>query len=98
MKTENEKWADDIMSSIDGIHQAEPSPFLYNKILNKISIALVEYTPKKLVWLAAASFALLIILNLQAFKKHTANSHNKSSAEELANQYQLLNNNTINYN
>ncbi len=99
MKTEKEKWANDVMNSFDGIQSAEASPFLYNKILNKLNTNAKEYASAKLVWLAVASFALLILLNWQTVEKSKRNFRNeKNSVKELANQYQLLTNDFINYN
>ena len=99
MNSKNQK-IEEVMNSLDGIQKAEPNPFLYSKILNKISEKANEYTPMKIVWLAAASFALLLLLNWQALRSnHTGSKTNdKSTVEELANQYQLLNTNPINYN
>jgi hypothetical protein len=99
METEKEKRIEAIMSSLDGMQPAEPAPFLYNKILNKISEKSREYTPMKLVWLAAASFVLLILLNWQIVRSSGKNAAgSKGSVEQLADQYQLLSTNPVSYN
>ena len=49
----------------------------------------------KLVWLAAASFALLAVLNFQAMKK--SGSSNRTEVQEIATAYNLVNTNSINY-
>jgi len=90
-----EKWINEIMNSLDDVKSAEANPFLYNKILNKIGSGEIEYTPMKLVWLAAASFALLAVLNFQAMKK--TGSTNRTEIQEIANVYNLVNTNSINY-
>ena len=98
MNMENEKWTEEVMNSLDGIKKAEPGPFLYNKILHKINEGISEYTPMKIVWLAAASFAILIILNWTAAQKNKNSTNQESPIEQLADQYQLLNSNPVNYN
>jgi hypothetical protein len=99
MKTENENLANEIINSFYGIKSAEPSPFLYTKILNKVSLRIKERTSIKAVWIAAASFTLLIVVNFALIKKETAKTINeKKSLEQLANHYQLINTNTLNYN
>ncbi len=99
MNMNKEKWINEIMNSLDNVKSAEANPFLYNKILNKIGSGALEYTPIKLVWLAAASFALLVVLNFSIIKKSdSAQSNSKNEVETLANSYQLINENSINYN
>ena len=95
MDMNKEKWINEVMSSLDDVKSAEANPFLYNKILSKISSGNVEYTSTKLVWLAAASFALLALLNFQVMKK--SNSSNTSEVQQIANAYNLVNTNSINY-
>jgi len=95
MNMNKEKWINEIMNSLDNVKSAEANPFLYNKILNKIGSGALEYTPIKLVWLAAASFALLAVLNFQAMKK--TGSTNRTEIQEIANVYNLVNTNSINY-
>ncbi len=96
MDMNKEKWINEVMNSLDDLKSAEANPFLYNKILNKIGSGEIEYAPMKLVWLAAASFALLAVLNFQAIKK-TSVSNNRTEVQEIANAYNLVNTNSINY-
>ncbi len=94
-----EKWINEVMSSLDDVKSAEVNPFLYNKILSKIDSGKVEYTPMKLVWLAAASFALLALLNFNIIKSSSSASKNTSvEVQTIANSLQLINENPINYN
>lgn len=97
MNTENR--INKVMNSLENIQQAEASPFLYAKIIHKVNNRIEAYAPAKLVWLAAASFALLLFLNFQALRStKTSNTTTSSSdIEQLANGYQLINNNSINY-
>ena len=97
MEMNNEKNINEVISSLDGITRAESSPFLYNKILNRINSAKDEKTPIKLVWLAIASFAVLIMLNFQAVRAFKLISTEKTELQEIASGYQLINTNSINY-
>lgn len=92
-----EKWINEVMNSLDDVKSAEANPFLYNKILNKLGSGEMEYAPMKLVWLAAASFALLAVLNFQAIKKTGSGSNNRTEVQEIASAYNLVNTNSINY-
>ena len=99
MDMNKEKWINEVMNSLDEVKSAEANPFLYTRILSKISSGNVEHTPLKLVWLAAASFLLLVMLNFSIIKKSdSASSKSKNEVETLANSYQLINENSINYN
>ena len=66
MEPKQEKWINDTLNSLDGMRQAEPSPFLFAKIRNRLATSpSVAYVPMRTVWLAIASFTLLLLLNLQ---------------------------------
>ena len=97
MDMNKEKWINEVMNSLDDVKSTEANPFLYNKILNKIGSGEIGYAPKKLIWLAAASFALLAILNFQAMKKTGSSSSNRTEVQEIASAYNLVNTNSINY-
>lgn len=99
MESKNEQRTDEILASLDNIRQAEPSPFLYNKILNRISEAREEWTPKKVVWLAAASFAILILLNWQLLKGRVGHAEKQYHETEVKDQtYSIYPTNEISYN
>ena len=97
MDMKHEKRINEVMDSLDGIQSAEVNPFLYNRILNKIQEVKPESTPAKLVWLTAASFALLAVLNIQAIRINISGKEKTSEIRELASGYQLINSNSINY-
>ncbi|WP_077922284.1 hypothetical protein [Spirosoma sp. 209] len=67
MEPEKEKWINDVLGSVDDLQRAEPSPFLFASIRNRIAEkAAPVRLPMRTVWLAAASFGLLVVLNWQA--------------------------------
>jgi len=64
MEPEKDKWINDVLGSIDGMNRAEPGPFLYAKIQHRLKTTpTTAYVPTRTVWLAIASFALLVLLN-----------------------------------
>lgn len=66
MKPEKEKWINDVLRSLDSLQRAEPSPFLFAKIRDRLSTAPAPvYVSVRVVWLTAASLALLFFLNWQ---------------------------------
>lgn len=66
MEPNQEKWVNDILNSLDGVQRAEPSPFLFAKIRNRLSKTPAPiYVSERVAWLTAASFALLFLLNYQ---------------------------------
>lgn len=65
-KNNKEKWINDTIDSIDGIKQAEVSPFLYAKVLNRIKSGgkLSGYIPVKKAALGFLTILILAVLNL----------------------------------
>lgn len=99
MDMNNENRINEVMNSLDKIQQAEANPFLYNRIMNKITAANADYTPARLVWLAVASFLLLLLLNFTAVKRTlTGSATEKTELSEVVSGYNLINDNSINYN
>lgn len=66
MEPKEEKWINDVLGSIDKLNRTEPSPFLFAKIRNRLtSSQSTANVPTTLVWLMAASFVFLAVLNWQ---------------------------------
>lgn len=87
------------MRSLDGVQQAEPGPFLYHRILSCLKESAAYEVSKTAVWLAAASFVFILLLNIGAIKKAGVSvGSEQQELRELAVQYQMLNNNTMLYN
>lgn len=81
MERKKEQWLNDVMGSLDGMERADPNPFLFAKIEHRIqqASARLAYVPARTVWLVAASFALLALLNWRVFQSGPA----MSSSDEL---------------
>ncbi|HEX8516105.1 MAG TPA: hypothetical protein VF868_07885 [Bacteroidia bacterium] len=86
-----------IMASLDGIVQAKASPFLYSKILNRLSTAAAERVSARAVWIAAASFMLLFFLNFSMVIRLKAKTAQEGTTG-LSGAFNLMNENSINYN
>ncbi|CCH00617.1 hypothetical protein FAES_2608 [Fibrella aestuarina BUZ 2] len=92
MEPKQQQWINDVLGSLDGLQRAEPSPFLYAKIRNRLNGQPVAYAPKKLVWLVAASFALLALLNWRLVASSTVPTNvpsESASLRALASEWQL---------
>lgn len=80
MKRKKEQWVDEVFGSLNGLERAEPNPFLFAKIENRIqqASARIACVPARTVWLVAASFALLVFLNGQLIRRKVAPSTENS--------------------
>lgn len=83
MEPKKDKWINDILNSIEGIKQAEPSPFLYAKIQHRLTATTTPvYVSARSIWLAVASFALLLLLNWRIINRQDASV--KDNAADLS--------------
>lgn len=81
MEPQKDKWIDDVLSSLNGIQRAEPEPFLYARIRHHIdSNRSAVYVSARTVWLAAASFALLLLLNWQIVSRQPVRADSTGDA------------------
>jgi hypothetical protein len=75
MDMEKENWIENILNSTNGITQVAPNDGLFSRIQQKVKNR--ETVSAKTLWMAAASIAALIILNvsvINSMAKHTKNS------------------------
>ncbi|MCX6214483.1 hypothetical protein [Spirosoma sp.] len=81
MEPKQEKWINDILDSLDNLQRTEPNPFLFAKIRDRLlSAPQTVYVPTRTVWLAAASFALLTLLNVHLSTQQSASTNATASA------------------
>lgn len=92
-----DKWIQEVESSIDGIQQAEVTPYLYNKILMKLRNVSVNEVKPKLVWASLTTFIVLILLNLLVFRLGLNAGEPDTDLKQLSGALHLLNENPINY-
>lgn len=80
MDLQQEKWIKDVLASTQGIQRPEPSPFLFAKIRDRLNVPQRPvYVPARTVWLAAASFALLALLNWQLMTQRVSAPTNREA-------------------
>jgi len=89
------KWVDEVINSLDGAERAEPNTALFEKIARGLSepITIGRVIPLRTVSLAAACILLLLLLNVLLLNKHSVGSD--KSMQEVANYYQLTNDNPL---
>ncbi len=80
MEPEKEKWINDVLSSTNSLQRAEPGPFLFAKIQQRLNAAAAPVcVPTRTVWLVATSFALLLLLNWRVIHQPIAVKQVQSS-------------------
>lgn len=70
MEPKEDKWINDVLGSLNNVQRAEPSPFLFAKIRDRLTVDPQKaYVSVRIVWGMAASFALLLTLNWQVISR-----------------------------
>lgn len=84
---EIEKWINEVFNSTDGMIKITPDDSLFYKIQNKINNSISI----RWIWLAAASFVILITLNAKIVfgKSNTNESHTQILASTIVKSNQL---------
>jgi hypothetical protein len=93
-----EKWINEVENSLNRLGQAEVNPYLFSKIISRLNEK-TEVAPAKLIWGGAMAFLILLFINIIAIKVSSGSTQkNNSDVQKLEKQFQLINDNTINYN
>ena len=66
---EANNWTNDILNSSEGITKVIPDTLLFSKIQNRISIQ--NSVSSQWIWIAAASFTILVSLNIKMLLSNT---------------------------
>lgn len=66
---EANNWTNDILNSSNGITKVIPDTLLFSKIQNRISIQ--NTVSSNWIWIAAASFTILVSLNVKMLLSNT---------------------------
>ena len=69
---DSNNWINDILNSSNGITKVTPNPLLFTKIQNKIRVK--NTISSRWIWIAAASFTLLVSLNVKMLLSNTTKS------------------------
>lgn len=93
-----EKWINEVENSLNGLKPAEVNPYLFSKIKSRLNTS-IDAAPPKLIWGGAMAFLILLFINIIALKISSSRGQkNNSELQVIAKQYQLINDNSINYN
>ncbi len=96
--TGKDKWINEVENSLTRLKPVEVNPYLYSKILNRLN-SKPQYAPARLVWATVASMVVLVLLNIMVAENvQSSGKTNETDLQTLADQYQLTDNNLINYN
>lgn len=95
-----EEWINGIMETVSEIKEAEPNPYLYSKIMNRLNSQSANNGELELKFNFAWVGAILIIIaiNISAFVLYTSNSHKQKEVaviEALSNE--MISGTTYNY-
>ena len=74
MKAEN--WTNEILESSNGMMKVLPNSLLFDKIQNRINLE--NRVSNKWIFIAAASFALLISINISLLKSSSVKSNTQT--------------------
>lgn len=90
---ECEAWTNGALHSLDGMQRATAPEGLYERLMQRIQEA--PALARQYVWLAAAGFALLFMLNAWVWQnRNTATAKPQAG---LAEQFQLITPSTVDY-
>jgi len=86
---DKKKWIKDTLNSIDGIKCAEPNPFLFPKILNRLKNGErpAAFIPRKKAILIYTSIIILAVLNLGAILYKNLQTTCITTAEKSVTEY-----------
>jgi len=87
MKAEN--WTNEILESTNGMMKVLPNSLLFDKIQNRINLE--NRVSNKWIFIAAASFALLISINISLLKSSSfkSNTQTETVISTISNTNQL---------
>ena len=87
MKAEN--WTNEILESTNGMIKVLPNSLLFDKIQNRINLE--NRVSNKWIFIAAASFALLISINISLLKSSSfkSNTQTETVISTISNTNQL---------
>ncbi len=92
MKPEKEKWITEVLQSTDDIGRVEAEAALFAGVKARLKgqVRAVKNLPAQTVWLAAASLALLVVLNI-AIISFNQKGNTGSTSQAGSNGYALNN-------
>lgn len=93
-----QNWINETENSLNHLNAVDVNPYLYSKIINKLTASDKEVVSGKLVWATSLSIVIVLILNIYAmrFNLKSKSSSTKTEIQSLSSELYLTN--TIDYN
>ena len=93
-----QNWINQTENSLNHLNAVDVNPYLYSKIINKLTASDKEVVSGKLVWATSLSIVIVLILNIYAvrFNLKSKSSSAKTEIQSLSSELYLTN--IIDYN
>ena len=88
----NKMHMEDFLKPLESIKQVEASPYLFTRIQQRIQNKLDNRVPMKLVYSIAASFVILLSINVFTMLQQ---NHSKNKEANIAQAFQLIPDNNL---
>jgi hypothetical protein len=85
---ENSKRIDDVLNSLDGVHRAEASPYLFSKIKNRLDERPVVL-PGRLAWRLIMALLIIAAMNFYTLKYLRYENTDLNKAGIIASDYNI---------
>lgn len=94
-----ETWIRDTENSLEGLRQAEATPYLHTRIQSRLQASRPETVPASAAWISMASLLVLILLNLLVIIfRYEGPKGEAGDLQGMSVQLRLMNTNPVNYN
>lgn len=80
-----------MLEELNKIYKAEPSPYLFGRIKQKIKNSQNEYFSSKMLWTIVASFSLVVFINVVVINYQMRNSNSENYENSLIPNNSLYN-------
>lgn len=84
MTHEKNKWIEDVLNSAGSLQRQQAGDELFTGVKNRLQgpVRVLKAVPVRTVWLAAASLAILVALNVLIIGSNAAESHNSQTHQQ----------------
>ncbi len=93
-----QNWINETENSLNHLNAVDVNPYLYSKIINKLTARDKEFVSGKLVWATSLSFVIVLILNIYTMRFNLKSKSLSTKTEILALSSELYLTNSIDYN
>ena len=82
-----DQWIQKTMESLDELPKAEPNPYLYEKITNRLQSRRGAVISVRVIWKLSVGFAILLLLNVFAISKYRSQHSTRQDVATSGDQY-----------